>query len=48
MQRFHYWPYQIYLARYYQADAILLMLSVLNDDEYKALAEVAHQLNMEY
>ncbi len=22
------------------------MLSVLNDDEYKALAEVAHQLNM--
>lgn len=39
-------PYQIYLARYYQADAILLMLSVLNDDEYKALADVAHQLNM--
>ncbi|GAB1437802.1 bifunctional indole-3-glycerol-phosphate synthase TrpC/phosphoribosylanthranilate isomerase TrpF [Providencia sp.] len=39
-------PYQIYLARYYQADAILLMLSVLNDDEYIALAEVAHQLNM--
>lgn len=39
-------PYQIYLARYYQADAILLMLSVLNDDEYIALAEVAHQLSM--
>lgn len=39
-------PYQIYLARYYQADAILLMLSVLNDDEYIALADVAHQLNM--
>lgn len=38
--------YQIYLARHYQADAILLMLSVLNDDEYIALAEVAHQLNM--
>ncbi|SLM63134.1 MULTISPECIES: bifunctional indole-3-glycerol-phosphate synthase TrpC/phosphoribosylanthranilate isomerase TrpF [Dickeya] len=39
-------PYQIYLARYYQADAILLMLSVLNDDQYRALAEVAHSLNM--
>jgi len=39
-------PYQIYLARYYQADAILLMLSVLNDAEYLALAEVAHSLNM--
>ncbi|MEQ4923507.1 bifunctional indole-3-glycerol-phosphate synthase TrpC/phosphoribosylanthranilate isomerase TrpF [Proteus hauseri] len=38
--------YQIYLARFYQADAILLMLSVLNDDEYRALAAVAHQLNM--
>ncbi|EMY0634342.1 bifunctional indole-3-glycerol-phosphate synthase TrpC/phosphoribosylanthranilate isomerase TrpF [Providencia rettgeri] len=38
--------YQIYLARYYQADAILLMLSVLSDDEYIALAQVAHQLNM--
>jgi indole-3-glycerol phosphate synthase/phosphoribosylanthranilate isomerase len=25
-------PYQIYLARYYQADACLLMLSVLDDD----------------
>ncbi|MGF7483494.1 bifunctional indole-3-glycerol-phosphate synthase TrpC/phosphoribosylanthranilate isomerase TrpF [Providencia sp. SP181] len=39
-------PYQIYLARHYQADAILLMLSVLNDEEYVALANVAHQLNM--
>ncbi|ELX8378094.1 bifunctional indole-3-glycerol-phosphate synthase TrpC/phosphoribosylanthranilate isomerase TrpF [Providencia vermicola] len=39
-------PYQIYLARYYQADAILLMLSVVNDEEYTALADVAHQLNM--
>ena len=38
--------YQIYLARHYQADAILLMLSVLDDQEYVALAEVAHQLNM--
>ena len=38
--------YQIYLARYYQADAILLMLSVVNDDEYRHLSQIAHQLNM--
>lgn len=38
--------YQIYLARYYQADAILLMLSVVNDDEYHHLSRIAHQLNM--
>ena len=39
-------PYQVYLARFYQADAILLMLSVLNDDQYRQLAAVAHSLNM--
>lgn len=39
-------PYQIYLARYYQADAILLMLSVLDDDQYRQLAQVAHSLDM--
>ncbi|EKZ6150813.1 bifunctional indole-3-glycerol-phosphate synthase TrpC/phosphoribosylanthranilate isomerase TrpF [Klebsiella aerogenes] len=39
-------PYQIYLARYYQADACLLMLSVLDDDQYRQLAAVAHSLNM--
>ncbi|MDF7681028.1 bifunctional indole-3-glycerol-phosphate synthase TrpC/phosphoribosylanthranilate isomerase TrpF [Enterobacteriaceae bacterium ESL0689] len=39
-------PYQIYLARYYQADACLLMLSVLDDDQYCQLASVAHSLNM--
>ena len=39
-------PYQIYLARYYQADAILLMLSVLDDEQYRRLAAVAHGLNM--
>nr|WP_086939585.1 bifunctional indole-3-glycerol-phosphate synthase TrpC/phosphoribosylanthranilate isomerase TrpF [Thaumasiovibrio occultus] len=39
-------PYQVYLARYYQADAILLMLSVLNDDEYRELAEVAKFLSL--
>lgn len=39
-------PYQVYLARYYQADAILLMLSVLNDAEYQQLASLAEQLGM--
>lgn len=39
-------PYQIYLARFCQADAILLMLSVLDDDRYRQLAAVAHSLNM--
>ncbi|MGR5253837.1 bifunctional indole-3-glycerol-phosphate synthase TrpC/phosphoribosylanthranilate isomerase TrpF [Vibrio astriarenae] len=38
--------YQVYLARHYSADAILLMLSVLNDEEYQSLATVAHELNM--
>ncbi|NOI13186.1 bifunctional indole-3-glycerol-phosphate synthase TrpC/phosphoribosylanthranilate isomerase TrpF [Vibrio hepatarius] len=38
--------YQVYLARHYSADAILLMLSVLSDEEYQTLAEVAHSLNM--
>lgn len=38
--------YQVYLARYYQADAILLMLSVLDDNEYQQLSQLAHQLNM--
>ncbi|MFM2590277.1 bifunctional indole-3-glycerol-phosphate synthase TrpC/phosphoribosylanthranilate isomerase TrpF [Vibrio sp. TBV020] len=38
--------YQVYLARHYQADAILLMLSVLNDQEYAELAKVAHSLEM--
>ncbi len=39
-------PYQIYLARHYQADAILLMLSVLDDEQYRQLAAVAHNLKM--
>ncbi len=38
--------YQIHLARFYQADAILLMLSVLDDDSWHQLAAVAHSLNM--
>ncbi|MFZ7217432.1 bifunctional indole-3-glycerol-phosphate synthase TrpC/phosphoribosylanthranilate isomerase TrpF [Avibacterium avium] len=39
-------PYQVYLARYHQADAILLMLSVLDDDTYVQLANLAHELGM--
>lgn len=38
--------YQIYLARHYQADACLLMLSVLDDEQYRHFASVAHSLNM--
>ncbi|WDE07503.1 bifunctional indole-3-glycerol-phosphate synthase TrpC/phosphoribosylanthranilate isomerase TrpF [Thalassomonas viridans] len=39
-------PYQVYLARYYGADAILLMLSVLDDEQYRELAAVAQQYNL--
>ncbi|WP_306523373.1 bifunctional indole-3-glycerol-phosphate synthase TrpC/phosphoribosylanthranilate isomerase TrpF [Rheinheimera sp.] len=39
-------PYQIYLGRLNGADAVLLMLSVLTDDEYQKLAKVAHELGM--
>ncbi|CAM3938112.1 Tryptophan biosynthesis protein TrpCF [Vibrio aerogenes CECT 7868] len=39
-------PYQVSLARYYGADAILLMLSVLDDEAYREMADVAHSLNM--
>lgn len=38
--------YQVYLARHYGADAILLMLSVLTDDEYRELAAVADKLSL--
>ncbi|RQW63379.1 bifunctional indole-3-glycerol-phosphate synthase TrpC/phosphoribosylanthranilate isomerase TrpF [Vibrio viridaestus] len=38
--------YQVYLARHYKADAILLMLSVLEDDAYQDLAKLAHSLGM--
>ena len=38
--------YQIHLARHYGADAILLMLSVLSDEEYLELANVAEQYNL--
>ena len=39
--------YQVHLGRYYGADAILLMLSVLSDDEYNALRDVARQYQMD-
>jgi indole-3-glycerol phosphate synthase/phosphoribosylanthranilate isomerase len=39
-------PYQVYLARHHSADVILLMLSVLDDEQYANLAELAHSLNM--
>ncbi|MGQ0286215.1 bifunctional indole-3-glycerol-phosphate synthase TrpC/phosphoribosylanthranilate isomerase TrpF [Pasteurellaceae bacterium 22721_9_1] len=38
--------YQVYLARYHQADAILLMLSVIDDKTYQNLSALAHQLGM--
>jgi indole-3-glycerol phosphate synthase / phosphoribosylanthranilate isomerase len=38
--------YQVYMARIYGGDAILLMLSVLDDMQYKALHAVADSLNM--
>jgi indole-3-glycerol phosphate synthase/phosphoribosylanthranilate isomerase len=40
-------PYQIYLARHHNADAVLLMLSVLNDQEYLSLAEIAKQYQLD-
>ncbi|PPI86779.1 bifunctional indole-3-glycerol-phosphate synthase TrpC/phosphoribosylanthranilate isomerase TrpF [Candidatus Pantoea edessiphila] len=39
-------PYQIYLARNYHADAILLMLSILDDKQYLKFAAIADELNM--
>ena len=38
---------QIHAARYYGADAILLMLSILNDEEYANLAAVAKSLGLD-
>ncbi len=39
-------PYQVYLARYHHADANLLMLSVLTDEAYRELAQLAHELKL--
>lgn len=38
--------YQVYLARYHGANAILLMLSVLDDVEYQQLSTLALSFNM--
>ncbi|HZK32739.1 MAG TPA: bifunctional indole-3-glycerol-phosphate synthase TrpC/phosphoribosylanthranilate isomerase TrpF, partial [Corynebacterium sp.] len=38
---------QVHAARYYGADAILLMLSVVDDEEYLALAGEAERLGMD-
>ena len=38
---------QVYAARYYGADAILLMLSVLDDEEYTHLSDLAESLGMD-
>ncbi|MFT6330813.1 MAG: indole-3-glycerol phosphate synthase/phosphoribosylanthranilate isomerase [Bermanella sp.] len=38
--------YQIYLARYYNADAVLLMLSILSDEEFTTLSVLTHKLGM--
>lgn len=40
-------PEQVILARHFGADAILLMLSVLTNDEYHQLAELAAQLQLD-
>lgn len=38
---------QVYRARYFGADAILLMLSVLDDNQYRELAAVANTLQLD-
>ncbi|WP_257202663.1 bifunctional indole-3-glycerol-phosphate synthase TrpC/phosphoribosylanthranilate isomerase TrpF [Corynebacterium cystitidis] len=38
---------QVHAARYYGADAILLMLSVLNDEEYAELSDEAHRFGLD-
>lgn len=40
-------PEHIRLARHYGADAVLLMLSVLNDQQYKECSEIANSLDID-
>ena len=40
-------PYQVHESRAYGADAILLIVSILSDDELRELIELAHALQME-
>ncbi|MEX2225770.1 MAG: indole-3-glycerol phosphate synthase TrpC [Dehalococcoidia bacterium] len=40
-------PYQVWESRAYGADAILLIVSILSDEELRALVTLAHELQME-
>ncbi|MGQ4276092.1 bifunctional indole-3-glycerol-phosphate synthase TrpC/phosphoribosylanthranilate isomerase TrpF [Pseudidiomarina sp. E22-M8] len=40
-------PLQVLLARHFGADAILLMLSILDDDQYRQLAQLATDYNLD-
>lgn len=40
-------PYQVYEARAYGADCILIIMAAVNDDEAKALNTAAHDLRMD-
>ncbi len=40
-------PYQVYESRAYGADAILLIVSILTDDELRSLIDLAHNMQME-
>ncbi|MBT7950091.1 MAG: bifunctional indole-3-glycerol-phosphate synthase TrpC/phosphoribosylanthranilate isomerase TrpF [Gammaproteobacteria bacterium] len=40
-------PYQVIEARYYGADAILLMLSILDDQQYQTLAALADDFSLD-
>jgi len=40
-------PYQIYESRAYGADALLLIVSILSDEELRSLVDLAHSLEME-
>ncbi|HEX5478093.1 MAG TPA: indole-3-glycerol phosphate synthase TrpC [Dehalococcoidia bacterium] len=40
-------PYQVYESRAYGADAILLIVSIVTDDELKRLVDLAHELQLE-
>ncbi len=39
-------PWQIYEARFYGADAVLLMLSVIDDEMYRQCEAIAQKLNI--
>jgi indole-3-glycerol phosphate synthase len=39
--------YQIYESKIYQADVILLIVSILNDDELKRFLTIANELNLD-